>query len=102
MRGLEASSTRRWLPARLAITSHVISRSLISAVPTSRRTTAWWALCAGVVALLTGIGANFAVAPLVVFVTMLPLLSHVRWVGVRRALTEPSAATIVLYFYVVV
>lgn len=53
-------------------------------------------------AILVGASAGKGVAPLVALVTLLPLVSHVRWVGFRRAVTEPSAATIILVFYIFV
>jgi hypothetical protein len=53
-------------------------------------------------------GVGFAVTrmdliPVIVgAATLLPILSHVRWVGVRRAVTEPSAITLILLFYLCV
>jgi len=55
-----------------------------------------------VVALLLGLGSGH-LAPVVVGVgTLLPVFSHVRHVGLRRAIAEPSAATIIVGFYLLV
>src|SRR5215217_7264505 len=62
---------------------------------------------AGILAVLaTSVLLGYVVASLNVFValiaavTLLPVLSHIRWVGVRRAITEPSPVTLILVFYV--
>lgn len=46
-----------------------------------------------------GYAATLGVTGAVALATLLPLVSHVRWVGPRRAFSEPSAVTIVLVFY---
>jgi hypothetical protein len=63
---------------------------------------ALWTLCAAAAAISLGLIAGHLVGFLVGIATLLPLASHARWVGLRRAITEPTAATIVLYFYVFV
>lgn len=53
------------------------------------------------VAILLGLATSrLDLIPLLVGVaTLLPLASHVRWVGLRRAITEPSVVTIIVFFY---
>jgi O-antigen/teichoic acid export membrane protein len=55
-----------------------------------------------IVVSLTGIFANHLAPVAVGLAALLPLVSHVRWVGWRRALTEPSVPTIIVIFYVFV
>lgn len=47
-----------------------------------------------------GVVANQLAWVLTGLMTLLPVASHVRWVGWRRALTEPSFVTIILFFYI--
>ena len=56
----------------------------------------------GAAAILLGLGSDHLAPVAVGLVTLLPLVSHVRWVGWRRAIAEPSAATIIVGFYVAV
>lgn len=61
------------------------------------------AVLAGALGLLTpyltnALGLVLLVGPL----TLLPVVSHIRWVGVRDAISEPSVATVVVIFYMFV
>ncbi len=57
---------------------------------------------AGVAAAGIGLVTNWLPAVAIGLITLLPLASHIRWVGARRALTEPSAVTIILFFYLTI
>lgn len=48
---------------------------------------------------LISIHPEFMLALLIGAISLLPFFAHVRWVGVRRAIVEPSAPTIILIFY---
>src|SRR4051812_8040859 len=56
---------------------------------------------AALVAVAVGAAVGFADVPAAMLTlgTLLPVAAHVRWVGVRRALSEPSPATVILLFY---
>lgn len=53
----------------------------------------------GGVALLLGLGSGHLTTVVVGVATLLPIFSHVRHVGWRRAIAEPSAVTIIVGFY---
>ena len=53
-------------------------------------------------AVLLGLFASHLGGVLLGLLTLLPVASHVRAIGWRRALTEPSAVTFVLFFYLCV
>lgn len=57
------------------------------------------ALCLGLVASLT---PGVVIALPVAAISLLPLAAHARWVGITRALTEPSAMTVIVIFYLFV
>lgn len=62
-------------------------------------------LAAIVVACVAAVALGFASTRLnptwvaVGAITLLPVVSHIRWVGLKRAIAEPSVITIVLFFY---
>ena len=61
----------------------------------------WWPYVLAVAAaLLIGFESSHLYAVVVGLATLLPLFSHVRRVGLRDAVTEPSAVTIIVGFYV--
>jgi hypothetical protein len=51
---------------------------------------------------LLGLAASRLMGVAVAVVTLLPILSHIRCVGPRRAITEPSIATLIVVFYTAV
>lgn len=70
-----------------------MSRSL-----SSRQALLW--LVAGAGAVCTGIVVARVSAALVAVVALLPIASHIRWVGWRGAFREPSAISVILLFYI--
>ena len=59
----------------------------------------WPSVLAVAAALLIGVESSHLIAVVIGLATLLPLFSHVRHVGVRDALAEPSAVTIIVFFY---
>jgi len=68
------------------------------------RATVAVATLALVASALLGVAASLVnvTAVLMAAVTLLPVASHVRWVGFRAAVSEPSPVTLILFFYLCV
>ena len=63
----------------------------------------WWLYAVGImVALLIGVESSHLYAVVIGLVTLAPLVSHARHVGWRHVLSEPSAATIIVGFYLAI